>query len=170
MSSSLSKILKLALIFTFISGLYVVSSGPEVLDAEFLYFGFPLAWLEAGRSTWHNGLWFFYPSLWGWGFIIDFAVYLMVSSIVLKIHTNHSQKFQRGFFWTSFLLLVSSCWTFILWMLGADYFSVRLLRELFPQFTSIIIFLLGVSTIAFTWSLKKHRKEVAQWFTTNTDK
>ena len=62
----------IGLLLTFTSGLYIVK--PFVVDAEFVYFGFPLPWFEAARSglvimgPWH------YYFLWH-GFIIDFLLY-----------------------------------------------------------------------------------------------
>jgi len=74
------------LFFTLLSGLYVVK--PLVIDAEVIYFGFPLAWFGAGRKgllvvgPWHYGF------IWH-GFIIDFIVYglLTVAAVYLYFRT-----------------------------------------------------------------------------------
>jgi len=51
-----------------------------VIDGEIIYFGFPLAWLGAGRKgllvigTWH------YYFIW-LGFIIDFIIYGLLTGV-----------------------------------------------------------------------------------------
>jgi len=68
------------LFLTFLSGLYIVK--PFVLDAEIIYFGFPLPWLEAARSTWVPQMPWRYLFLWD-GFIADFIMYgLLVATAV----------------------------------------------------------------------------------------
>ena len=62
------------LFLTLLSGFYAVK--PRILDAEIIYFGFPFAWLEAGRSTWApppSSSWH-YVFIWR-HFIIDFTIY-----------------------------------------------------------------------------------------------
>jgi len=73
------------LFLTLLSGLYVVK--PLVMDAEIVYFGFPLAWLEAGRSTWmpKPPLSWHYFFLWD-GFIIDFLIYGLFVTTVMGIY------------------------------------------------------------------------------------
>jgi hypothetical protein len=84
LSWKLSKILALVsvgggLLFTFISGLYAVK--PFVVDAEMIYFGFPLSWFEAARG----GLFVIEPwryyLLWS-GFIVDFLLYGSLVAVI----------------------------------------------------------------------------------------
>jgi len=65
------------MLLTLLSGLCAVHE--PIIDAELMHFGFPLAWLNAGRSTWsrppHNWVYsFFWPA-----FLADFAVYGLIS-------------------------------------------------------------------------------------------
>jgi hypothetical protein len=77
LSWKLSRILALlsvggGLLLTFISILYAVK--PLIMDAEEVYFGFPLAWFEAARGgLFVIGPWHYY-FLWQ-GFIVDFLLY-----------------------------------------------------------------------------------------------
>lgn len=70
------------LFFTSLSGLHVVK--PFTVDAEIVYFGFPLAWLVAGRgkplviTPWHYR---FLP----WGFVIDFITYGVLTSAAVYV-------------------------------------------------------------------------------------
>ena len=68
------------LFLTLLSGLYIVK--PLIIDAEMIYFGFPLAWFEAGRG----GLLYFGPWVYSFfwqNFVVDFIIYgVLVSGVV----------------------------------------------------------------------------------------
>jgi hypothetical protein len=66
------------LFLTFLSGLYVVK--PFILDAEELYFGFPLAWLQADRGLWGGVSPWRYSILWQ-GLILDFLLYGSIGTL-----------------------------------------------------------------------------------------
>jgi len=71
------------LFFTLLSGLYIVK--PFVMDAEIIYFGFPFAWLEAGRSTWvPNSRWHYY-FFWQ-SFILNFIIYGLLTAAALYLY------------------------------------------------------------------------------------
>lgn len=72
------------LFLTLLSGLYTVK--PLVIDAEVIYFGFPSAWLEAGRkgllvieTNWH------YSFIWQ-GFITDFIIYGLLTAATVYLY------------------------------------------------------------------------------------
>jgi len=68
---------------TLFSGLYAVK--PFILDAEIIYFGFPLPWLEAGRSTWKSQVDWRYLFLWD-GLIVDFIIYGLLVATSLGLY------------------------------------------------------------------------------------
>jgi len=71
------------LLLTSISGLYAVK--PFVVDAEMVYFGFPLAWFEAARGgLFAIGPWHYY-FLWR-GFIVDFLLYGSLIAVATHIY------------------------------------------------------------------------------------
>jgi hypothetical protein len=77
------------LFLTFLSGLHVVK--PFILDAEELYFGFPIVWLQANRALWGGVSPWRYSLLWQ-GLFFDFLLYasisVMVTSYLLRIRMN----------------------------------------------------------------------------------
>jgi len=80
------------LFLTLLSGLYMVK--PFTLDAEFIYFGFPFSWLEAGRSTWNPKppLNWQYSFFWK-QFIVDFTIYgLLAFAAVYLYFRLHKQQ------------------------------------------------------------------------------
>lgn len=173
MSLLLPKILAIALVFTFVSGLYIVV--PMVVDATIINFGFPFRWFEAirGEFTWPYGPWHF-TFLW-YGFVFDFLIYGLLATIAVGIHEKKLKyvikpNIQRTFFWISIVALVICLW-FLIWGL------VRILNfVLLPaiQGTGIpwttwslygvqnfVRFLAGELTVVFTWSLIKYRKAIS---------
>ena len=70
-------------LLTLISGFYVVK--PFILDAEMVYYGFPLAWFESARGgllvigPWHHYF------LWH-GFIIDLILYGSLVAIATRVY------------------------------------------------------------------------------------
>jgi len=83
------------LFFTLLSGLYIKK--PLIVDAEIIYFGFPLAWLEAGRSTWmpKSSRWHYY-FFWQ-GFITDFIIYGLLTAAAFYIYLIAITAFRRLF-------------------------------------------------------------------------
>ena len=77
------------LFLTLLSGLNAVK--PFIVDAEIVYFGFPLPWLKAIRSTWlpKPPLTWSYFFFWQ-QFIVDFIVYgiLAFASVYLYFRLN----------------------------------------------------------------------------------
>jgi len=82
------------ILFTLLSGLYIVK--PFILDAEIAYFGFPIAWLEATRSTWvpKPPLLWHYSFLWH-GFIIDFVIYGLLAATATGIYLTPLRKIKK---------------------------------------------------------------------------
>ena len=81
------------LLLTFLSGLYVVK--PFILDAEELYFGFPLAWLQADRGLWGGVSPWRYGLLWQ-GLIFDFLLYASISVIATAYLLRVTPKRERS--------------------------------------------------------------------------
>jgi hypothetical protein len=159
-------VLIMAFVLSVVSGLYIFQ--PWMLDAEYVYFGFPFQWLEAGRSRWGwpPGPWHF-TFLWP-GFIIDFLIYRAIVTIAMLIYERkleHISKPElcRKFLWLSAVLLVVVCWAVILW----DRSSIPFLSFLWNFMgnyyigRSFLRFLLGLVTIIFTWFLIKYLKQVS---------
>lgn len=76
------------LFFTLASGLYTVR--PLVLDAEFIYFGFPFTWFQAGRSLWmpRPPPWQ-YQFLWP-GFVADFITFGLLTTAAVFFYFKRS--------------------------------------------------------------------------------
>ena len=71
------------LFLTVLSGLYVVK--PLVMDADMVYFGFPLAWFEAARGgLLYIGPWHYY-FLWQ-NFIADFIIYGLLVGVAVYLY------------------------------------------------------------------------------------
>ncbi|MGD8544057.1 MAG: hypothetical protein PVG48_02950 [Candidatus Bathyarchaeota archaeon] len=166
-------ILIIAFVLSIVSGLYISNLG--VIDATIIHFGFPLPWLEAGRSEFGvpYGPWRF--TLLG-TFFIDFLIYGAIVIIAMRIYEKlleHISKpeLYRKFLWLSAVLLVVVCWAVILW----DRSSIPFLSFLWNFMgnydigKSFLRFLLGLMTIIFTWFLIKYIKQVSTPLATSSD-
>jgi FlaA1/EpsC-like NDP-sugar epimerase len=166
-------ILIIAFVLTLVSGLYISYSW-WILDAEHFYFGFPFHWLVASRSTWFpNAPW--HSTFRGDLFFADFLIYGLVATIAMSIYEKklrhmEEPKMYRIFFSLSAVALVICSWVFIFW-------SSNLLRFFTSQFgsyfhfelESFLRFLLGVTTVIFTWFLIKYLKQVSTPLATSSD-
>ncbi len=65
------------LFLTLLSGLYAVHE--PIIDAELMHFGFPFAWLNAGRSTWYKAPHDWVYSIFWPAFLADFTIYGLMS-------------------------------------------------------------------------------------------
>ena len=78
------------LLLTLLSGLYAVYE--PLIDAERMRFGWPLAWLIAGRSTWYKP-----PHDWVYGifwpaFLVDFTIYGLIGVAVFYYFMRMRQQ------------------------------------------------------------------------------
>jgi len=162
-------ILVIAIVLTLVSGLYISYSW-WILDAEFVYFGFPFHWLVAGRSTWlPNTPWRF--TFRGDSFFADFLIYGLVATIAMSIYERklrhmEEPKMYRIFFSLSAVVLVICSWVFIFWNSNLLPFFYKNFTSQFGSYfhfelESFLRFLLGVTTIIFTWFLIKYLKQVS---------
>jgi len=65
------------LALTLLSGFYAVHE--PMIDAEWMHFGFPFAWLNAGRSTWYKPPHDWVYSMFWPNFFVDFTIYGLIS-------------------------------------------------------------------------------------------
>ena len=164
-------ILVFAFLFTLVSGFYIEI--PLILDAEIIRLGFPLHWLTAGRSTlWGIKTWQFF-FLWYW-FIVDLAIYGLLIAIAVVIYEKKLKdvsklNIYRVIFRSSSLVLLICFYILVFQVLyyrqaRFDFLDIAYWRFLLYHIAeyNLLFYLIGETTVIFTWSFIKYRKQPKQ--------
>jgi len=167
-------ILVFAFLFTLVSGFYIEI--PRIGNAEIIHLGFPLHWQTVWRSFWLSGFGWHFTFLWHW-FIVDLAIYGLLITLAVVIYEKKLKdvsklNIYRILFRSSSLVLLICFYIlvfqamFLLYYRQAqfDFSDIDHWRFLLYHIAeyNLLFYLIGETTVIFTWSFIKYRKQPNQ--------